>query len=42
MSLPKSLVAHEATAILQASGDAIVTGMTHTNANGGLALIVVR
>jgi glycerate-2-kinase len=41
MSLRKALVTHEATAILQACEDAIVTGMTRTNAND-LVLIVVR
>jgi glycerate-2-kinase len=41
MSLRRALVAHEATAILQACGDAIVTGMTQTNAND-LVPIVAR
>jgi hypothetical protein len=40
-SVRRALVADEATAILQACGDAIVTGMRHTNANG-LVLIVLR
>jgi glycerate-2-kinase len=41
MSLRKTLVAHEATMILEACGDAIVTGMTQTNAND-LVLIGVQ
>jgi hypothetical protein len=41
MSVWKAFVAHEASAILGASGDAIVTGMARTDAND-IALIVVR
>jgi glycerate-2-kinase len=41
MSLRRTLVAHEATMVLEACGDAIVTGMTQTNAND-LVLIGVR
>ena len=41
MSLRKALVAHEATAILEACGDAMVTGPTQTNAND-LVLILIR
>ena len=41
MSVRKALVAGEASAVLQACGDAIVTGMAQTNAND-LVLIVVR
>jgi glycerate 2-kinase len=41
LSLRKALVAHEATMILEACGDAIVTGMTQTNAND-LVLIGVQ
>ena len=41
MSLRKALVAHEATAILEACGDAMVTGLTQTNAND-LVLILIR
>jgi glycerate-2-kinase len=41
MSVRKALVAGEASAVLQACGDAIVTGMAWTNAND-LVLIVVR
>ncbi len=41
MSLRKALVTHEATAILEACGDAIVTGLTQTNAND-LVLILIR
>jgi glycerate 2-kinase len=41
MSLRKALMAHEATMILEACGDAIVTGMTQTNAND-LVLIGVQ
>ena len=41
MSLRKALVAHEATAVLEACGDAMVTGPTQTNAND-LVLILIR
>lgn len=41
VSLRKALIAHEATATLETCGDAIVTGMTQTNAND-LVLIVAR
>jgi len=41
LSLRKALVAHEATAILEACGDAMVTGLTGTNVND-LVLILVR
>jgi glycerate-2-kinase len=41
MSLRKALVTHEATAILEACGDAMVTGPTQTNAND-LVLILIR
>jgi glycerate 2-kinase len=41
VSLRKALVAHEATTALEACGDAIVTGLTRTNVND-LVLIVVR
>jgi glycerate 2-kinase len=41
MSLRKALVAHETTAILEACGDAMVTGPTQTNAND-LVLILIR
>jgi len=41
VSLRKGLVAHEATAILEACEDAVLTGITQTNAND-LVLIVVR
>jgi glycerate-2-kinase len=41
VSLRKALVAHEATAALETCGDAIVTGMTQTNAND-LVLILAR
>jgi glycerate-2-kinase len=41
MSLRKALIAHEATAILEACGDAMVTGPTQTNAND-LVLILIR
>jgi glycerate 2-kinase len=41
LSLRKALVTHEATAILEACGDAMVTGLTGTNVND-LVLILVR
>jgi glycerate 2-kinase len=41
ISLRKALVAHETTTVLEACGDAIVTGLTQTNAND-LVLIGVR
>jgi glycerate-2-kinase len=41
VSLRKGLVAHEATAILEACEDAVLTGATQTNAND-LVLILVR
>jgi glycerate 2-kinase len=41
MSLRKALVAHETTAVLEACGDAMVTGPTQTNAND-LVLILIR
>ncbi len=41
LSLRKGLVGHETTAILQACGDAVVTGATLTNAND-LVIIAVR
>jgi glycerate 2-kinase len=41
MSLRKPLVTHETTAILEACGDAMVTGPTQTNAND-LVLILTR
>jgi glycerate 2-kinase len=41
MSLRKALVTHEATPILEACGDAMVTGPTQTNAND-LVLILIR
>jgi glycerate 2-kinase len=41
ISLRKALVAHETTTVLEAFGDAIVTGLTQTNAND-LVLIGVR
>ena len=41
VSLRKALVAHEGTTILEVCGDAILTGLTQTNAND-LVLILVR
>jgi glycerate 2-kinase len=41
VSLRKALVDHGTTAALEACGDAIVTGMTQTNAND-LVLILIR
>ena len=41
ISLRKALVAHETTMVLEACGDAMVTGLTQTNAND-LVLIGVR
>lgn len=41
LSLRKALVTHEATAVLEACGDAMVTGPTQTNAND-LVLILIR
>jgi glycerate-2-kinase len=41
LSLRKALVAHEATAVLEACGDAMVTGSTQANAND-LVLILIR
>jgi glycerate 2-kinase len=41
MSLRKALVTHETTAVLEACGDAMVTGPTQTNAND-LVLILIR
>jgi glycerate 2-kinase len=41
LSLRKALVTHEATAVLEARGDAMVTGPTRTNAND-LVLMLIR
>jgi len=41
LSLRKALVTHEATAVLEACGDAMVTGPTRTSAND-LVLILIR
>jgi glycerate-2-kinase len=41
LSLRKRLVAHETKATLEALDDAVVTGLTHTNAND-LAILVIR
>ena len=41
MSVRRALVAHEATAILEECGNAMVTGPTQTNANN-LVLTLIR
>ncbi len=40
ISLRKVLVAHESKAALETLGDAIVTGLTHTNANDLVVMLI--